>query len=91
MSLLAATWTIAAFGEELTCRIVLMRGTSSALRDTRTAMAATLIVQALLFGIIHAYQGPTGIVSSAINGLIFGAVTLAGRWPLAAGRSGRPR
>ena len=80
--LLAASWTIAAFGEEIAYRIVLMRGISFALGDTRTATALALVLQALMFGLIHAYQGPTGIASSATSGLVFGAVTLAGRWSI---------
>ena len=35
-----------------------------------------------MFGLIHAYQGPTGIVSSATSGLVFGAITLVGRWSI---------
>ncbi len=39
-----------------------------------------------LFGLVHAYQGPAGILGSSVNGLVFGAITLAGRgsiWPAA--------
>jgi CAAX protease family protein len=85
-ALLAASWTIAAFGEEIAYRIVLTRGTSFALGDTRTAKSLALVLQAVMFGLIHAYQGPTGIASSAMSGLVFGSVTLAGRgsiWPAA--------
>jgi hypothetical protein len=81
-ALLAASWTIAAFGEEIAYRIVLMRGISFALGDSETAQGIALVVQALMFGLIHAYQGPTGIASSATNGLIFGAITLVGRWSI---------
>jgi membrane protease YdiL (CAAX protease family) len=39
-----------------------------------------------MFGLIHAYQGSAGIAGSTFSGLVFGAVTLAGRraiWPAA--------
>lgn len=84
--LMALNWTVAAFGEELAFRIVLMRGIAFALGDSRTAFAAALIIQAIVFGLVHAYQGPAGILGSAINGLIFGGITLAARgsiWPAA--------
>lgn len=81
-ALLAASWTIAAFGEEIAYRIVLMRGISFALGDTPAAAALALVLQALMFGLIHAYQGPTGVASAATSGLVFGAITLAGRWSI---------
>ena len=84
--LMLLNWTVAAFGEELAFRIVLMRGIAFALGDSRIAFAVALIAQALLFGLIHAYQGPAGIVGTAINGLVFGSLTLAARgsiWPAA--------
>jgi len=81
-ALLAVSWTVAAFGEEIAYRIVLMRGLSFALGDSGTARLLALVLQALMFGFIHAYQGPTGIVSSATSGLVFGVVTLVGRWSI---------
>jgi membrane protease YdiL (CAAX protease family) len=61
-----------------------MRGISYALGDDRKALLIALVVQAIVFGLIHAYQGPAGIASSAISGLVFGGLTLAARgsiWP----------
>lgn len=86
IKLLVLNWTVAAFGEELAFRIVLMRGIAFALGDSRTAFGAALIVQAVVFGLVHAYQGPAGICGAAINGLIFGGLTLVARgsiWPAA--------
>ncbi|MDH3647884.1 MAG: CPBP family glutamic-type intramembrane protease [Gammaproteobacteria bacterium] len=86
IKLMALNWTVAAFGEELAFRIVLMRGVAFALGDSRTAFGVALIFQAVVFGLIHAYQGPAGVVGTGINGLIFGGLTLAARgsiWPAA--------
>ncbi|MBT8081920.1 MAG: CPBP family intramembrane metalloprotease [Gammaproteobacteria bacterium] len=86
IKLMLLNWTVAAFGEELAFRIVLMRGIAFALRDTRTAFVLALIAQAVIFGVVHAYQGPAGIIGTTINGLIFGGLTLAARgtiWPAA--------
>ena len=86
VKLLALNWTVAAFGEELAFRIVLMRGIAYALGDGRKAFAIALVLQAIVFGLIHSYQGPAGIAGSAISGLVYGGLTLAARgsiWPAA--------
>lgn len=86
LQLLALNWTVAAFGEELAFRIVLMRGIAFSLGDSRTAFGIALIAQTIVFGLVHAYQGPAGIVGTGINGLIFGGLVLAARgsiWPAA--------
>jgi membrane protease YdiL (CAAX protease family) len=86
IKLMALNWTVAAFGEELAFRIVLMRGIAFSLGDSRTAFGIALIVQAIVFGLVHAYQGPAGIIGAGINGLIFGGLTLVARgsiWPAA--------
>ncbi len=86
LKLIALNWTVAAFGEELAFRIVLMRGIAFALGDSRRAFGIALVVQAVLFGFIHAYQGPAGVIGAGINGLVFGGLTLAARgsiWPAA--------
>ena len=85
-TLLTFSWTFAAFGEELAYRIVLMRALSFSFGDSRSGQILALVLQAVMFGLIHAYQGPAGIVGSAFSGLVFGAVTLGGRraiWPAA--------
>jgi membrane protease YdiL (CAAX protease family) len=82
VTLLITNWTLAAFGEEFVYRIVLMRGISFILGDSRTGQIYALVLQAVMFGLIHAYQGPTGIAGSTISGLVFGAVTIASRWSI---------
>ena len=80
--LLIRNWTLAAFGEEFTYRIVLMRGISFLFGDTRKGQISAIIIQAVMFGLIHAYQGSTGIAGSTFSGLVFGIVTIAGRWSI---------
>ncbi len=58
------------------------RGISFVLGDSRTGQISALAFQAVMFGLIHAYQGPTGIAGSTFSGLVFGAVTLAGCWSI---------
>lgn len=82
--LLALSWTFAAIGEELAFRILLMRAVAYMLNDSRGAFIIALVVQAVVFGFIHAYQGPAGIGGTFVSGLIYGALTLAARfsiWP----------
>jgi membrane protease YdiL (CAAX protease family) len=84
--LLVQNWTVAAFGEELAFRIVLMRGIAYGLGDSRTARIIALALQAIVFGLIHMYQGPAGIAGSMVNGMIFAVLVLLGRgsiWPAA--------
>jgi membrane protease YdiL (CAAX protease family) len=80
IKLLALNWTVAAFGEELAFRIVLMGGIAYALRGTRKAVAIAFIAQAIIFGLVHAYQGPAGIAGTMISALVYGGLTLAARW-----------
>lgn len=83
---LALSWTLAAFGEELTFRILLMRGIAFAMGDSRVAFALALLLQAGIFGLVHTYQGPAGIAGTMTSGLILGGLTLAARcsiWPAA--------
>ena len=49
---------------------MLMHGIAFALGDSQKAFGIALIVQAIIFGLVHAYQGPAGIVEATINGLI---------------------
>lgn len=82
--MLAISWSTAAFGEE-----VLFRGfLQQRLREWFSALPAcgllAALLQALLFGLGHAYQGATGILVSASIGLAFGLLRLRLRsvWPL---------
>lgn len=91
MRLLVFSWLFAGFGEEIAFRIALMRGLSISFGDDRNARVLALGVQAIIFGLVHLYQGPAGVAGSVISGLVFGAVTLMGRgsiWPAAIAHGG---
>lgn len=82
--LLPITWLFAGFGEEVFYRGYLMTRFAQFMGETRFAWIIAVVVQAALFGAAHWYQGPTGIVGTAIIGLIMGTATLFwGRnlWP----------
>jgi membrane protease YdiL (CAAX protease family) len=91
MTLLLFSWTFAAFGEEFAYRVILFRGIAFVLGDSRIATCVALIIQALIFGIVHAYQGPVGIISATVSGLVFGALIMSCRgsiWPAAIAHGG---
>ena len=81
--LLVFSWSFAAFGEEFTFRGILMRG-MTAVRNGCPVSVFPYIFQAVVFGLIHAYQGPAGVAGATLSGLIFGGVVwIAGGslWP----------
>jgi uncharacterized protein len=78
-------WGTAAFGEELVFRGFLNTRLAAAFGGGQAAIALSVVVQALLFGLAHAYLGPRGIMNAAAIGLVAGGVYWAnGRslWPL---------
>ena len=78
LGLLAFSWLIV-FGEELVFRVVLLRFLIQGMGGSRFATATALLIQAVVFGLVHLYQGPSAIIGSTISGLIFGCLVLAGR------------
>ncbi len=78
-------WGTAVFGEELVFRGFLNTRLATGFGGGRAAIAVSVAVQALLFGLGHAYLGPRGIMNAAAIGLVSGGVYWAnGRnlWPL---------
>lgn len=74
--LLACVWVFAAFGEEFFYRGFIFTHIANVLGGGRVAWACALIVQAVLFGFAHAYQGPNGMIGTGLYGLILGGVFL---------------
>jgi membrane protease YdiL (CAAX protease family) len=72
-------WTFAAFGEEIGYRGYLCTRAAEAGGLTRAAWWVAIVVSAVLFGYGHYYKGPSGIVDSAIAGLILAAVFVLSR------------
>jgi len=84
LGMLAVAWTSAAIGEELLFRGFLQGRLRALFGGGRGAALAAVAVQAVLFGVAHAYQGPTGILVTGAIGLVFGLLYLRIRtlWPL---------
>lgn len=84
LGMLAIAWTTAAVGEELLFRGFLQGRLHALFGGGRGAGIAAVLAQAAIFGLAHAYQGPTGILVTGTVGLVFGLVFLRARtlWPL---------
>ncbi len=68
---LLVAWTLAAFGEELIFRGYLMNTLARAFRHTNVGWISACIVNSLLFGFGHTYQGISGVILLAIVGLLY--------------------
>ena len=73
---LLIAWSCAAIGEELIFRGFLLNRLERAFGGGRAAMLAAVLIQAVVFGLSHAYQGPGGIWLTGITGLLLGGVYL---------------
>lgn len=50
------------------------------------AIAAAVLLQAIIFGLVHLYQGPAGVAGATLSGLVYGTITVMARgaiWPAA--------
>lgn len=74
---LVLSWTVAALGEEIAFRVLLLQSFKQSLNGIRFAGAAAVILQALVFASVHAYQGPLGMLGAGVSGLVYGGLALA--------------
>ena len=74
---LTITWTTAGVGEEIIWRGWAMTGIAKLLGEGKAAWVVGLLVTSILFGFLHLYQGPAGMLSTGLVGLSFGIVFLA--------------
>ena len=69
---LAISWTEAAFIEEMFFRGYLFNRITDLFGNERVGTLIALIATSLLFGAGHAYQGISGVVDTALAGLVLG-------------------
>lgn len=82
---LVLVWTTAAFLQELVFRAFLIEALDHILGRKAWSIWIALIVSSLIFGLIHGWQGLSGVLATACIGFIFGiAYILNGKriWPL---------
>lgn len=70
--LLALTWTLAAFGEEIAYRGLTLTRAASVMGSG----VVGAVVAAILFGFAHTEQGLVGVVVTTLDGLLFGWLRL---------------
>ena len=76
-------WGTAAFGEEMLARGFLITRIETLFGGGRTALWSAVVLQAVIFGLAHSYQGLYGIVLTGLVGLVMGVVYVLGkRWLL---------
>jgi membrane protease YdiL (CAAX protease family) len=76
--LLVVSWTLAAFGEELNYRGYLLNRVADLAGGSWAGLAAGLVVSSTAFGLMHSYQGLSGMITTGTFGLLFGALYLWG-------------
>lgn len=82
---LVMVWITAAFLEELIFRAYLINVLDRLFGKTLASAEIAVVISAVVFGLLHAYQGITGILLTGCIGFIFGIFYLLnGRriWPL---------
>lgn len=77
------SWTLAGFGEEFVYRGYLLNRIAQLLtrgggQGGRGAWIAALGVTTVLFGLGHVYQGASGVIATALAGLVFGVLYILG-------------
>ena len=84
LMMMGIVWTTASFCEEMVFRGFLMHRAVEMLGGRRFAWLLAALFQAVLFGLVHAYQGIGGIVTTGMVGLTFGLMYLIAKrnlWP----------
>jgi membrane protease YdiL (CAAX protease family) len=74
---LAISWSLAAFAEEMVFRGWLTARIAEVLGMTRNAWAIAIVATSVIFGLVHLYQGLSGVIATGIAGLLFGVAYLA--------------
>lgn len=77
--LLLVSWTLAAFGEEMNYRGYLLNRVADLFGGGRAGLVCGLVATSTAFGLMHAYQGISGMITTATLGFLFGTLYLAWR------------
>ena len=72
-------WFGAGLGEELMMRGFVLNHLKKLIGDSKISWALALIIQAIIFGFMHSYQGSRGMVITGLIALSFGIFYLAAK------------
>ena len=67
-------WIIAGFGEEFYYRGYIMKRLATLMGDSDKAWLWAMVLSAIPFGIVHFYQGLSGMITTGLAGLLFGFI-----------------
>ncbi len=76
LTTLPTVWLTSAFPEEVIWRGFLMTRIAKLVGGSRSAWGMALVLTSLHFGLIHFYQGPSGMVVTGIVGFLYGVAFL---------------
>jgi len=71
LTLLAASWTLGALGEEIAYRGFLQGGTTRFFKNRKYGIAVSITISSVLFGLAHREQGLIGVITTSIDALFF--------------------
>jgi CAAX protease family protein len=74
---LAMSWSLAAFMEEAVYRGWVTVRIAELGRFSRAGWIAGVLGSSVLFGVIHSYQGVSGVIATGLSGLVFSCLYLA--------------
>ncbi len=77
--MLTIMWVMAAFGEEFFFRGYVMNRLAILLGNSRVSWIIALLLSSVIFGIVHGYQGISGMITTGIVGLFLGLVFMNNR------------
>jgi membrane protease YdiL (CAAX protease family) len=77
--LITIVWFGAALGEELLMRGFLLNTLAQIFGKTKIGWAVSLTIHAIIFGMLHNYQGLAGIITTGFVAIIFGIIYLVGK------------
>lgn len=73
---LAGMWSSAAFGEEIVFRGYLMLRIAQLFNGGKIAWLLSLIASSTIFGLLHFYQGISGMIITGVLGFLIGTIYL---------------
>jgi CAAX protease family protein len=74
---LLLSWTTAAFAEETVYRGWISTRVAELGRFSTLAWMAAIVVSSIVFGLVHMYQGLSGMIATGLTGLVLGWLYLA--------------
>jgi len=72
-------WILGGFCEEIIYRGYVLKRLAIILGDTNKAWLLSAVIASIVFGFAHSYQGPSGIIATAIIALLFGLIFIFNR------------